>query len=88
MRLVSLFAFLPLPLLKGRIVGTRRRPTMRRFWPGDRRAAAMRLRLKWEIWPPERACQLAVFSGKLPSIKAEIDCELQSNSPYLVIAAR
>jgi hypothetical protein len=29
----------------------------------------------------ERACQLAVFSGKLPSMEAEIDCKLQSNSP-------
>src|SRR5215831_861045 len=28
----------------------------------------------------ERACQLAVFSGKLPSMEAEIDCKLQSNS--------
>jgi hypothetical protein len=26
------------------------------------------------------ACQLAVFSGKLPSMEAEIDCKLQSNS--------
>ena len=25
-------------------------------------------------------CQLAVFSGKLPSMKAEMDCTLQSNS--------
>jgi hypothetical protein len=28
----------------------------------------------------EEACQLAVFSGKLPSMEAEIDCKLQSNS--------
>ena len=28
----------------------------------------------------DRACQLAVFSGKLPSMEAEIDCKLQSNS--------
>jgi hypothetical protein len=28
----------------------------------------------------KRACQLAVFSGKLPSMEAEIDCKLQSNS--------
>ena len=28
----------------------------------------------------ERACQLAVFSGKLPSMEAEIDCKLQSDS--------
>jgi hypothetical protein len=26
------------------------------------------------------ACELAVFSGKLPCMEAEIDCELQSNS--------
>jgi hypothetical protein len=25
-------------------------------------------------------CQLAVFSGELPSMEAEIDCKLQSNS--------
>ena len=25
------------------------------------------------------ACQLAVFSGKLPSMETEIDCKLQSN---------
>src|SRR5262249_7728132 len=29
---------------------------------------------------PVRACQLAVFSGRLPSMEAEIDCKLQSNS--------
>jgi hypothetical protein len=28
----------------------------------------------------QRACQLAVFSGKLPSMEVEIDCKLQSNS--------
>jgi hypothetical protein len=27
-------------------------------------------------------CQLAVFSGKLPSMEAEIDCKLQSNSNH------
>ena len=27
-----------------------------------------------------RACQLAVFSDKLPAMEAEIDCSLQSNS--------
>jgi hypothetical protein len=31
--------------------------------------------------PPEvRACQLAVFSEKLPSMEEEIYCKLQSNS--------
>ena len=29
---------------------------------------------------PKQACQLAVFSGTLPSMEAEIDCKLQSNS--------
>jgi hypothetical protein len=28
----------------------------------------------------ERACQLAVFSGRLPSMPAEIDDKLPSNS--------
>ena len=29
---------------------------------------------------PFSACQLAMFSGKLPSMEPEIDCKLQSNS--------
>jgi len=34
------------------------------------RPAEIRLRLKSEIfWPPERACQVAVFSGRLPSME-------------------
>jgi len=28
----------------------------------------------------DEPCQVAVFSGKLPSMEAEIDCKLQSNS--------
>jgi len=35
----------------------------------------------------ERACQLAVFSGKLPSMEAEIDCKLPSNSRYRLWAS-
>ena len=36
---------------------------------------------------PVRACQLAVFSGKLPSMEAEIDCKLQCNSSWLTTRA-
>ena len=32
----------------------------------------------------EQACQRAVFSGKLPSMEAEIDCKLQSNSSQVM----
>jgi hypothetical protein len=38
--------------------------------------------MKTLVWMPmrrKRTCRLAVFSDKLPSMEAEIDCKLQSN---------
>src|SRR6516164_4541120 len=37
-------------------------------------------RWKARFFGRQRACQLTVFSSKLPSMEAEIDCKLQSNS--------
>ena len=36
--------------------------------------------IRREFVLPREACQLAVFSGTLLSMEAEIDCKLQSNS--------
>jgi len=32
----------------------------------------------------KQPCHLVVFSGKLPSVEAEIDCRLQSNSRQIL----
>ena len=45
----------------------------------DPKPEGIDLRLKREL-AVQRACNLAVFSGKLPSMQAEIDDKLPSNS--------
>jgi hypothetical protein len=45
----------------------------------DECAVRNALAIEIRFWPPERACQLAVFSGKLACLEAEIDDKLPSN---------